>query len=75
NKPEGVRYGVNVFKGKVEDMEAMGVVEPLAVKTNALKAGTEAATLILRIDDVVAASKAKEEKKKEEKKEEKEEEK
>ncbi|MEM0015375.1 MAG: thermosome subunit beta, partial [Zestosphaera sp.] len=42
NKPEGVRYGVNVFKGKVEDMEAMGVVEPLAVKTNALKAGTEA---------------------------------
>ncbi|MEM2076009.1 MAG: thermosome subunit beta [Zestosphaera sp.] len=75
NKPEGVRYGVNVFKGKVDDMEAMGVVEPLAVKTNALKAGTEAATLILRIDDVVAASKAKEEKKKEEKKEEKEEEK
>ena len=73
NKPEGVKYGVNVFNGKVENMEVLGVIEPLVVKTNALKAGTEAATLVLRIDDVVAASKVKEEKK-EEKKEKKEEE-
>jgi thermosome len=73
NKPDGVKYGVNVFSGKVDDMEALGVIEPLTVKTNALKAGTEAATLVLRIDDVVAASKVKEEKK-EEKKEKKEEE-
>ena len=69
--PDGYRYGINVFTGKVEDMEKLGVIEPLAVKVNALKAGTEAATLILRIDDIIAASKAKEEeKKKEEKKEE-----
>ncbi len=73
NKPEGVKYGVNVFKGKIEDMDVLGVIEPLTVKTNAIKAGTEAATLVLRIDDVVAASKVKEEKK-EEKKEKKEEE-
>jgi thermosome len=73
NKPDGIKYGVNVFSGKVDDMEALGVIEPLTVKTNALKAGTEAATLVLRIDDVVAASKVKEEKK-EEKKEKKEEE-
>jgi len=69
--PDGYSYGINVFAGKVEDMEKLGVIEPLAVKVNALKAGTEAATLILRIDDIIAASKAKEEeKKKEEKKEE-----
>ncbi len=69
--PDGCKYGVNVFTGKVEDMEKLGVIEPLAVKVNALKAGTEAATLILRIDDIIAASRAKEEeKKKEEKKEE-----
>ncbi len=68
---DGYRYGINVFTGKVEDMEKLGVIEPLAVKVNALKAGTEAATLILRIDDIIAASRAKEEeKKKEEKKEE-----
>ncbi len=74
SRPDGVKYGVNVFKGKIDDMEALGVIEPLAVKINALKAGTEAATLILRIDDIVAASKAKEEKeKKEEKKKEEEE--
>ena len=42
-------------------MEELGVIEPLAVKKNALKAGTEAATLILRIDDVIAASRTKEE--------------
>ena len=64
SKEGGERYGVNVFDGKVDDMEKLGVLEPLAVKVNALKAGTEAATLILRIDDVIAASKVKETEKK-----------
>ncbi len=67
SKEDGVKYGVNVFTGKIEDMEKLGVIEPLAVKVNALKAGTEAATLILRIDDIIAASKVKEEKKEEKK--------
>ncbi len=61
---DGYKYGVNVFTGKIDNMEELGVVEPLAVKVNALKAGTEAATLILRIDDVIAASKVKESEKK-----------
>ena len=74
NKPDGHKYGVNVFTGEVEDMEKLGVIEPLIVKTNALKAGTEAATLILRIDDIIAASKIEKEEEKEKKKEEKEEE-
>jgi len=68
-KPEGKWIGIDVFSGKLTDSKTLGVVEPLLVKVSALKAGTEAATLILRIDDVIAASKRKEEEKKEEKKE------
>jgi thermosome len=72
-KPDGWKYGVDVFEGKVADMWALGVIEPLAVKLQAIKAATEAATMILRIDDIIAASKLEEkgkEKKEEEKKEE-----
>jgi len=36
-------------------MEAEGVVEPLRVKTQAIESATEAAVMILRIDDVIAA--------------------
>ena len=49
--------GVNVFSGKVEDMEKTGVYEPLAVKKQMIKSATEAATMILRIDDVIAGGK------------------
>jgi thermosome len=47
--------GLNVFTGKVVDMWAEGVVEPLRVKTQAISSGTEAATMILRIDDVLSS--------------------
>jgi thermosome len=47
--------GLNTLDGKVVDMWAMGVVEPLRVKTQAIKSATEAANLILRIDDVIAS--------------------
>ena len=70
-KPEGKYIGFNVFTGELINAKKLGIIDPLLVKLSALKAGTEAATLILRIDDVIAASKRKEEeKKKEEKKEE-----
>ncbi len=78
HKETGGWYGVDVFRGEITDMKALGVIEPVSVKINAIKAGTEAAALILRIDDLIAAARSKgaEEKgKKEEKKEEKEEEK
>jgi len=55
-------HGVNVFSGKVADMVKLGVIEPLVVKEQALKSSFEAASMILRIDDVVAASKKKFEK-------------
>ncbi|MEM4411998.1 MAG: thermosome subunit beta [Thermofilum sp.] len=61
-------YGVDVFEGGVADMLSLGVFEPAIVKEHALKIATEAATMILRIDDIVAASRLEE--KKEEKKEE-----
>ena len=47
--------GLDAYTGDVIDMEADGVVEPLRVKTQALESATEAAVMILRIDDVIAA--------------------
>ena len=38
-------------------MWTKSVVEPMAVKTQILKAATESACMILRIDDVIASSK------------------
>ncbi|MEM4831091.1 MAG: TCP-1/cpn60 chaperonin family protein, partial [Sulfolobales archaeon] len=68
SQADGKYFGINVYTGAIEDARKMGVIEPLIVKTNALKAGTEAATMILRIDDIIAASRAKEEKKEEKEK-------
>ncbi|WP_435196975.1 thermosome subunit alpha [Natronomonas sp. EA1] len=48
-------FGLDAYTGDVVDMEADGVVEPLRVKTQAIESATEAATMILRIDDVIAA--------------------
>ncbi|MCL7395811.1 MAG: TCP-1/cpn60 chaperonin family protein [Thaumarchaeota archaeon] len=62
---DGYGYGVDVFSGKVTDMFALGVIEPVKVKEQALKSSFEAAAMILRIDDVIAASRKKEEKGKE----------
>jgi len=67
-------YGVDIETGDIVDMWERGVLEPARVKVNALKAGTEVATLILRIDDVIAARKTEEEEEKKTKKEEGEEE-
>ena len=50
-------YGINVDDGKVEDMVKKGIIEPLKIKTQALKSASEVATMILRIDDVIAAGK------------------
>ncbi len=50
--------GLNVFTGKVSDLRAEGVLEPVRVVRQALMSATDAAVMILRIDDVIA-SKAK----------------
>ena len=50
-----VNSGVEVFKGKISDMWEVGVIEPLKIKTQAIKSAAEAAELILRIDDIISA--------------------
>ena len=59
-KADGQYKGINVFTGKVEDMKQKGVIEPLIVKEQAIKSATESASMILRIDDVIASTKPKE---------------
>ncbi|MEM3785150.1 MAG: thermosome subunit beta, partial [Candidatus Bathyarchaeia archaeon] len=61
-KKGGHVMGVNVFTGKIENMQENGVIEPLVVKEQAVKSAAESASMILRIDDVIAATKPKEEK-------------
>ena len=48
--------GLNVFTGDVTDMKEEGVVEPKRVKKQAIQSASEAAEMILRIDDVIASS-------------------
>ena len=59
-KTDGKYMGVNVFTGKTENMLNNGVVEPVIVKEQAVKSAAESASMILRIDDVIAATKPKE---------------
>jgi thermosome len=51
--------GVDVFEGKIKDMRELKVYEPLAVKKQTIKSANEAATMILRIDDVISSGKMK----------------
>ena len=50
--------GVDVMKGKVGNMKSSEIIEPLAVKNQIVSAATEAACMILRIDDVIAIAKS-----------------
>jgi len=50
--------GLNVYEGKVVDMWEAFVVEPLRVKTQVINAATESAVMILRIDDIIASTRA-----------------
>src|SRR3989344_5785219 len=47
--------GVDVFRATVADMDKLGVVEPLKIKTQAVNSASEAAEMILRIDAVITA--------------------
>src|SRR5574341_1988937 len=50
--------GVDARNARITDMSKMDVVEPLAVKEQIIKSATEVASMILRIDDVIASSKS-----------------
>jgi len=56
-KADGLCMGVDVYTGKPVDMMKSGVVEPVVVKEQAIKSAVEAASMILRVDDVIAAAK------------------
>ena len=56
-KKGGKEIGIDVISGEVTNTLKLGIVEPLRVKTQAIKSAGEAAEMILRIDDVIAAGK------------------
>jgi len=58
--PENKWFGIQVESGKVTDMVEQKVVEPSRVKQQAVKSATEAACMLLRIDDVLTAKGMKE---------------
>jgi thermosome len=53
------KIGIDVMNAKIADMSSKGIYEPLAVKENIINSATETASLILRIDNVIEASKTK----------------
>lgn len=56
---EKPKFGVDVLNGKIADIGSKNVYEPLLVKENMINSATETAAMILRIDDVISASKSK----------------
>merc|ERR1719500_161035 len=57
--PENKNWGINGETGELQDMEQLGIWEPLAVKLQVYKTAIETAILLLRIDDIVSGSKKK----------------
>ena len=61
HKNKGLGIGIDVFEGKPADMLEKGIIAPLRVPKQAIKSASEAAIMILRIDDVIAAKPTKSE--------------
>ncbi len=51
--------GIEVLTGKVQDMSKVNIFEPLSVKKQIIKSANEAASMILKIDDIISATKMK----------------
>ena len=60
-KSGGQSMGVEVYSGDIVDMYERNVIDSTKVKQQAIKTATELASMVLRIDDVIAASKPREE--------------
>ena len=60
-KENGFKMGIDIYTGKIVDMVEKGVRDPAWVKEQAIKTATELASMVLRIDDVIAAVREKEE--------------
>ncbi|MDE1855805.1 MAG: TCP-1/cpn60 chaperonin family protein [Candidatus Micrarchaeota archaeon] len=48
-------FGVDIYHNQISDMEKLGVIEPLKVKSQAISSASEAAEIILRIDDMISS--------------------
>ncbi len=57
NESDGKYWGVDVFAADIANMKERNVIEPVKVKKQAIQSASEAARLILKIDDIIAASK------------------
>ena len=55
HKAGKINAGLNPFTGKIEDMRKLNVIEPLRIGKQAINSATDAAVMILRIDDVIAS--------------------
>lgn len=56
---KGEKYtGIDVMKARVGNMKSSDIIEPLVVKNQIISAASEAACMILRIDDVIATAKS-----------------
>ena len=51
--------GLNLLKNKIENVLQSKIIEPYQIKSQAISSATEVATMILRIDDVIASAKNK----------------
>ncbi len=59
HKARKIAHGVDPLQGKVADMKKLGVLEPLRVPKQAMASATDAAVMVLRIDDVIASKSTK----------------
>ena len=48
--------GLNLFTNKVENVLEAKIIEPLKIKTQAINSASDVAIMILRIDDIIAAT-------------------
>jgi thermosome len=52
---EGSQYGVDVIRNTISDMSKLGIYEPLKVKEQVIESASEAAEIIMRIDDIISS--------------------
>jgi T-complex protein 1 subunit beta len=53
---ENSRMGIDVVRGEAGDVAELGIFEALRVKSQILSSATEAAEMILRVDDIIRSA-------------------
>ncbi|MFH0922732.1 MAG: thermosome subunit beta [Candidatus Micrarchaeota archaeon] len=55
HEKKATNIGIDVHNTKIGDLRAMGVIEPMRVKKQAIQSASEVTEMILRIDDIIAS--------------------